>query len=75
MTPPKRPSTPTAQRLRLVSVAVQPRLVLEEGDTLTEVNAEPFVVPAAKWVEWSSEAFTPTQLAQMLAALTRSDGA
>lgn len=37
------------RRLRLVKVVVQPFYVVDDGDTLTEANAQPLSVAAADW--------------------------
>lgn len=45
------------QRLRLVKVVVQPVFVLDDGESLTEVEHGPTVIPAAEWSTYSSVRF------------------
>lgn len=44
-------------KLRLVKVHVQPVFVLDDGDSITEVEHQPITVPAAEWPTYSSERF------------------
>jgi len=43
--------------LRLVKVIVQPVFVLDDGNTITEVDHSPVVIPAADWPTYSGERF------------------
>jgi hypothetical protein len=45
------------RRLRLLKVIVQPVFVVDDGETLSEVNAQPLVVGAAEWDEWATSGF------------------
>ena len=42
-------------RLRLVKVIVQPVLVWDDGETLTEVTAPPATIQASNWIDYSLE--------------------
>jgi hypothetical protein len=44
-------------RLRLVKVAVQPFFVLDDGETIVEVEHPATVIPASEWPTYSSERF------------------
>lgn len=44
-------------KLRLVKVAVQPFFVLDDGETITEIEHSAVVVPASEWATYSSERF------------------
>lgn len=52
-------------RLRLVKVVVQPVLVLDDGDTLQEVQSTAVEVMAADWSRWSAESFSEPGLAKL----------
>lgn len=43
--------------LRLVKVFVQPVLMLDDGDSLTEIAHPTLVVPAADWPAYSGDTF------------------
>lgn len=45
------------KRLRLVKVLVQPVFVLDDGETIEELEHPPMVIPAAEWPTYSSERF------------------
>ena len=45
------------KRLRLVKVIVQPVFVVDDGDTLTELPADPSTVSAAAWPAFAAEGF------------------
>jgi hypothetical protein len=57
-----------SRRLRLVKVAVQPFFVLDDGETITEVDHGTTVIPAAEWPTYSSERF-PREVAEWQARL------
>lgn len=65
------PGVEVMSKLRLVKVIVQPVFVLDDGETITEVDHQPIVIPAAEWPTYSSERF-PTEVATWQAQL---DGA
>jgi hypothetical protein len=44
-------------RLRLVKVAVQPHFVLDDGETITEIDHPATIIPASEWPTYSSERF------------------
>jgi hypothetical protein len=44
-------------KLRLVKVAVQPFFVLDDGETITELDHPVAVIPANEWPTYSSERF------------------
>lgn len=44
-------------KLRLIKVAVQPVFVLDDGETITEVEHPVTVIPANEWSTYSSERF------------------
>jgi hypothetical protein len=45
-------------RVRLLKVMVQPVVVIDDGDTLTEHVVAPVVVPAAEWDAFVDHGFT-----------------
>jgi hypothetical protein len=55
-------------KLRLVKVAVQPFFVLDDGETITEVDHPAAMIPAAEWPTYSSERF-PREVAEWQARL------
>jgi len=57
-----------SRRLRLVKVAVQPFFVLDDGETITEVDHSATMIPAAEWSTYSSERF-PREVAEWQARL------
>lgn len=57
------------RRLRLVKVAVQPTFVVDDGDTLTEVQGHAVAVTAANWPSFAADAFTEDELVKLLATL------
>jgi hypothetical protein len=61
-------------KLRLVKVAVQPFFVLDDGETITEVDHGTTVIPATEWSTYSSERF-PRELAEWQARLDAGDTA
>ena len=46
-----------APRLRLVKVVVHPVFVLDDGKSITEIEHQATVIPAADWPTYSSERF------------------
>lgn len=60
--------------LRLVKVIVQPIIVLDDGQTLTEVEQPPVTIPADEWPTYSSERF-PRELADWQSRLSGSNSA
>ena len=44
-------------RLRLVKVIVQPVFILDDGESITELEHQATVIPAADWPTYSSERF------------------
>jgi len=55
-------------RLRLIKVAVQPFFVLDDGETITELEHQVTVIPASEWPTYSSERF-PREVAEWQARL------
>jgi hypothetical protein len=55
-------------KLRLVKVAVQPFFVLDDGETITELDHPATVIPASEWPAYSNERF-PAELAAWQAQL------
>ena len=55
-------------RLRLVKVAVQPFFVLDDGETITEIDHQSTVITASEWPTYSSERF-PREVAEWQARL------
>jgi hypothetical protein len=45
------------RKLRLLKVLVQPVFVLDDGNALTELPADPIVVSAEEWPTYPSEGF------------------
>jgi hypothetical protein len=45
------------KRLRLLKVIVQPVFVLDDGETLSEVTPQPFVVTAKEWPTYPVDGF------------------
>lgn len=56
------------KKLRLVKMLVRPVLVLDDGETIEEVEHPAIEVPAAEWPTYSSERF-PAELAAWQAKL------
>ena len=50
------------RKLRLVKVLVQPVFVLDDGETVTELEHGAIAIPAAEWPTYSSERF-PAEVA------------
>jgi hypothetical protein len=46
-----------SKRLRLLKVVVQPHFILDDGETLEEIEHPPTVIPAAEWPAYSGERF------------------
>ena len=44
-------------KLRLVKVLVQPVFVLDDGETITEIEHGSIAIPAAEWPTYSAERF------------------
>jgi hypothetical protein len=55
-------------KLRLVKIAVQPFFVLDDGETITEIDHPATVIPASEWPTYSSERF-PREVAEWQARL------
>lgn len=62
-------------KLRLVKVITQAHFVLDDGDTLQEVVAEPVPVSAHEWPTYAAEKFPEAveQLEAQLAARSNGD--
>lgn len=45
------------KKLRLVKVLVQPMFVLDDGETITEIEHPPVAIPADEWPGYSGERF------------------
>lgn len=45
------------RKLRLVKVIVQPMFILDDGETVTEIEHPAVAIPAAEWPSYSSERF------------------
>lgn len=60
------------KRLRLVKVIVQPVFVLDDGDTIQEVEHDPIAIPAADWPAYSNERF-PAEVAAWEARINTAD--
>jgi hypothetical protein len=58
----------TTPKLRLIKVLVQPVLVLDDGETIEEVEHPAIVIPADEWPTYSSERF-PREIAEWQARL------
>lgn len=56
------------QRLRLVKVAVQPYFVLDDGETIAEIDHPAVVIPASEWPSYSSDRF-PREIAEWQAKI------
>jgi hypothetical protein len=46
-----------SRKLRLLKVIVQPVFVLDDGDNLTEVSADPVVVSPEEWPTYPTSGF------------------
>ena len=55
-------------KLRLIKVLVQPVFVLDDGETITEIEHPATAIPASEWPTYSSERF-PRELAVWQAQL------
>ncbi len=44
-------------KLRLIKVLVQPVFVLDDGETITEIEHPATAIPASEWPTYSSERF------------------
>jgi hypothetical protein len=40
------------KKVRVVGWQVQPLLMLDDGEHLTALNAQPVTIPAAEWEKW-----------------------
>lgn len=58
------------KKLRLVKVLVQPVFVVDDGETVTEVEHGAIAIPAADWPTYSSERF-PAEVAAWEASLNQ----
>ena len=67
-------STPqrTTPKLRLIKVLVQPVLVLDDGETIEEVDHPAVVIPADEWPTYSSERF-PREIEEWQARLDKGE--
>ena len=59
-------------KLRLVKVLVQPVLVLDDGETIEEVDHPAIVIPADEWPTYSSERF-PREIEEWQARLDKGE--
>jgi mannosyltransferase OCH1-like enzyme len=59
-------------KLRLLKVVVQPFFVLDDCETITEIEHSATVIPAAEWPTYSSERF-PREVAEWQARLDASE--
>jgi hypothetical protein len=55
-------------KLRLVKIAVQPFFILDDGETITELEHPATVIPASEWPTYSSERF-PREVAEWQAKI------
>ena len=55
-------------KLRLVKIAVQPFFILDDGETITELEHPATVIPASEWPTYCTERF-PRELAEWQARL------
>ena len=60
-------------KLRLVKVVVQPVFVLDDGETISEVEHQAVAIPAADWPAYSGERF-PAEVEAWQAALDAENG-
>jgi hypothetical protein len=60
-------------KLRLVKVAVQPFFVLDDGDSITEIDHAATLIPASEWPTYSSERF-PREVKTWQSQLDRESG-
>jgi hypothetical protein len=60
-------------KLRLVKVAVQPFFVLDDGESITEVEHPATMIPASEWPTYSSERF-PREVQAWQATLDKEPG-
>jgi hypothetical protein len=51
------------KRVRLIKVLVQPVLIVDDGETLVELDHPAIAIPAEQWSAYSSERF-PRELAE-----------
>lgn len=56
------------RQLRLVKVIVQPVFIIDDGDTVEEVEHPPVAIPASEWPTYSAERF-PAEVAAWQAEL------
>jgi hypothetical protein len=56
------------KRLRLVKVLVQPVFVLDDGDTVEEIEHPAIAIPASEWPTYSGERF-PREVGEWEAVL------
>lgn len=61
------------KKVRLVKVLVQPVVMIDDGETLTEVPHPTLEIPASEWATYSSERF-PRELAAWEDNLNTEDG-
>jgi len=59
-----------SRQLRLLKVIVQPVFVVDDGEALTEVQAQPGAVSAADWPSYATTAFL-AQVAEFEAAMNQ----
>jgi hypothetical protein len=60
---------PVERRLRLLEVVVQPTLVVDDGESLRKMVADPVVIQATDWETWAASAFSKEALVDLLATL------
>lgn len=56
------------RKLRLLKVAVQPFFVIDDGESIEEIEHPTAVIPASEWSTYSSERF-PREVAEWQAQL------
>jgi hypothetical protein len=62
------------KRVRLVKVVVQPVFMIDDGETLTDIEHPPVTIPARDWPTYSSERF-PKEIAAWQERLDAEDEA
>jgi hypothetical protein len=60
-------------KLRLVKVLVQPVFVLDDGETITEVEQPTVTIPACEWPTYSGERF-PREVEAWQARIDEAEG-
>jgi hypothetical protein len=62
------------KKLRLVKVHVQPVFVVDDGETLADIEHPPLTIPAADWPTYSGDRF-PREVADWQARLDAEEDA